>query len=296
MFVGYQLVGTSVAEQHSQSSLAKQFNAAIAAARARPAPTPTVTTRPAAKTPVSAAPPAVTLTPTAPAGGAVDHLVIPKIGVDKFVVLGINEDDLRRGPGLYPGTVLPGQNGNAGIAGHRTTYGAPFFRLNDLSIGDPIYITDLQDRTFIYKVSEAPQVVSPDDVAVLDPTTFAQLTLTTCNPRFSATSRLVVFARLSGRPAVPVSQPERGTSTPAQPAPAPTLAGVDNLGSGNHSAWPAAILYGAIVLLLWIGVRILINRSRRWTRLAVYVVGIGICLVPLWFCFENTVLLLPQSI
>ncbi|MBV9660076.1 MAG: hypothetical protein JO337_02850, partial [Acidimicrobiales bacterium] len=54
--------------------------------------------------------------------------------------------------------------------------------------------------------------------------------------------------------------------------------------------------YGAVVIALWIGVRLWINRTRRWHRLAAYVIGIGICLVPLWFCFENAVLLLPQSI
>jgi hypothetical protein len=69
-----------------------------------------------------------------------------------------------------------------------------------------------------------------------------------------------------------------------------------NLGQGNRGAWPAAVLYGAIAVLLWIGVRLLINRTRRWARLGAYVGGIGVCLIPLWFCFENIILLLPQNI
>ncbi len=124
-----------------------------------------------------------------------------------YVVQGVSDEDLRRGPGHYPQTALPGQVGNAAIAGHRTTYGAPFYSLNELRVGDSISLTDTAGRTFVYRVSEPPRVVSPSDVSVLDPTPFAQLTLTTCNPRFSATSRLVVFARLNNRPPLPATTP-----------------------------------------------------------------------------------------
>jgi sortase A len=277
LFVAYQLFGTNLTEHRNQARLAKQFDTQIVQHQQTATSTPS--TVPA------------DVEPSAPPGGAIDHLVIPKIGVDKFVVEGTGEEDLRRGPGHYTGTALPGQNGNAAIAGHRTTYGAPFFRLNDLGPGDEIKITDLEDRTWIYKVSQPPEVVSPNDVAVLNPTPFAQLTLTTCNPRFSATSRLIVFARLVGQ-ALPLPPP---TKPQTHPAPL-VLQGADNLGHGNSGAWTPALLYGALVIALWVGVRIWINRTRRWHRLAAYVIGIGICLVPLWFCFENAVLLLPQSI
>ncbi len=292
LFVAYQLVGTNFTEAHSQHKLASQFSADMARdhtpAGSAQAHSPTVAT-PATSSP--------TALPSVPSGGAVDHLVIPKIGVDKFVVEGTNEDDLRKGPGHYASTPFPGQPGNSAIAGHRTTYGAPFFRLNELGPGDPIYITDLTGHTWVYKVSEPPKVVSPDDVAVLDPTSFPQLTLTTCNPRFSATSRLIVFARLVGPAEAPPAAPT--TVAPASAAPtagaAAALAGT-SLGHGESGAWLPSILYGLLVVLGWIGVRIWINRTRRWHRLAAFVVGIGICLVPLWFCFENAVLLLPQSI
>ena len=288
LFVLYQLFGTNLTEARNQSQLKKQF----VTATAKPP-----TTTPAQHT-TSAQPDVL---PAVPSGGAIDHLVIPAIHVDKFVVEGTDESDLRRGPGHYPGTPYPGQPGNVAIAGHRTTYGAPFFELNELKKGDLIELTDLNDRTWDYIVSQPPVVVSPTDVAVLDATSFPQLTLTTCNPRFSATSRLVVFATLQGQAgqvkAPPTTLPAKDQPTviPGD-APTPAQTAATNLGQGRTSAWTPAILYGLLVLGLWIGTRLAINRSRRWYRLGAYVVGIGVCLIPLWFCFENVVLLLPQSI
>jgi sortase A len=241
--------------------------------------------------------------PSVPPGGAVEHLVIKAIGVDKYVVEGTDEANLRRGPGHYVGTAFPGQVGNTAIAGHRTTYGAPFFELNELKVGDPIQLTDLNDRTWVYIVSHAPEVVSPSDVSVLDPTPFPQLTLTTCNPRFSATSRLVVFARLQGQAGRVTSPPATATQKPtvlpsdgpSSPQAAATVTGT-SLGQGDSGAWPPSILYGLLVILLWVATRLAINRTRSWYRLGAYVLGIGACLIPLWLCFENVILLLPQSI
>lgn len=287
LFVAYQLFGTNLTEARNQTALHKQFSTATARATA----TPTATG--------ATAPPEAL--PGVPPGGAVDHLVIPAIHVDKYVVEGTAEGDLRRGPGHYTGTPYPGQPGNVAIAGHRTTYGAPFFELNQLKPGDLIELTDLDAHTWDYIVSQAPIVVSPNDVSVLDPTSFPQLTLTTCNPRFSATSRLVVFARLKGRAAV-IKVPPVVTAIPKvipgdqggsgqQAAAAPA-----NLGQGRSSAWTPSILYGLAVVGLWVLARLAINRTRRWYRAGAYLVGVGVCLIPLWFCFENVVLLLPQSI
>jgi sortase A len=284
LFVAYQLWGTGFTERHHQAVLKRGFDAAVAAAKAGhggSTENPTVGASSAY------------INPGPAVGGAIDHLVIPRIHLDKYVVQGVDEADLQKGPGHYPGTVLPGQVGNSGIAGHRTTYGAPFFDLNELSPGDDIYLTNTAGRTFLYRVSARPMVVSPTDVAVLDPTPYAQLTLTTCNPRFSDTSRLVVVARLTSQP-LPASTPP--TTVPAAAAASAPAARVETLGAGTSVAWLPAILYGLAVVALWIGVRILINRTRRWPRVGAYVVGIAICLVPLWFCFENVVRLLPQSI
>jgi sortase A len=277
LFIAYELWGTGIAESHSQASLKKGFDSAIAQSATQPA-----TQRAHSDNPALGAAPA---NPSPAVTGAIDHLVIPKIGVDKYVVEGVTEDALRRGPGHYPQTVLPGEKGNAAIAGHRTTYGAPFFNLNELKVGDDIFLTDTKGRTFMYRVSRSPMVVSPSDVAVLDATPYAQLTLTTCNPRYSATSRLIVVARLTNRPPLPVTAPPV-VATPA----------LATLGSGNNHAWTPALLWGALVIGLWVGVRLLINRTRRWSRVAAYVGGIALCLIPLWFVFENAVNLLPQNI
>lgn len=276
LFVAYQLFGTNIAEAHSQANLKKAFAASIAKHDAGGGDNPAITGGTGQRDSI-------------PTGGAIDHMVIPKIGVDKFVVEGVSEEDLRRGPGHYPNTPLPGEIGNSAIAGHRTTYGAPFFDLNQLGPGDDIFLTDTTGKRFDYKVTDS-KVVSPNDISVIGPTSFAQLTLTTCNPRFSASSRLVVFARLAANE-TPVPPPP--TTVPVKPA--PTLAS-DNLGKGNSHAWPPVIGYGALVVFLWVLVRILINRTRRWARAGAYAGGIAVCLVPLWFMFENVVLLLPQNI
>jgi sortase A len=282
LFVAYQLLGTNLTEARNQSHLERQFTAHTAKA-------------PASSTAASSQKPDVL--PAVPPGGAIDHLVIPAIGVNKYVVEGTNEADLRQGPGHYTGTPYPGQSGNVGIAGHRTTYGAPFFELNALKPGDQILLTDLNARTWVYVVSRPPVVVSPDDVSVLDPTSFPQLTLTTCNPRFSATSRLVVFARLKGQAGLVKSPPVAATGLPkVLPGDQPAAALPANLGNGRSGAWVPSLLYGLLVAVLWAGTRLAINRTRRWYRVGAYVVGIGVCLIPLWFCFENVVLLLPQSI
>jgi sortase A len=115
------------------------------------------------------------------------------------VVSGVTLDDLQRGPGHYPGTALPGEGGNMGIAGHRTTYGAPFFHLDQLQEGDEVHVTDRAGETHVYRFAER-AIVLPRDAWVIGPdpleTEAPMLTLTTCHPRFSARERMVVFAEL----------------------------------------------------------------------------------------------------
>jgi sortase A len=125
-------------------------------------------------------------------GQAVGILRIPEIGLDMAVVEGVSPDDLKKGPGHYPDTPLPGSKGNVGIAGHRTTYARPFWALDRLEAGDRIYVDTRRGR-FIYRV-EWTRVVTPDRVEVLDRTRKESLTLTTCHPKFSAAQRLVVRA------------------------------------------------------------------------------------------------------
>jgi sortase A len=129
-------------------------------------------------------------------GGVLGRIRIPAIGVDRYFVEGVGEDQLQEGPGRYPGSGLPGQAGNLAIAGHRTTYGAPFFELDHVRVGDKVLIDVPQGRA-VYTVSQPPFAVSPYDTSVLDDYRDARLTLTTCNPPFFATTRLIVVAKLT---------------------------------------------------------------------------------------------------
>lgn len=115
------------------------------------------------------------------------------------VTAGVSSADLVRGPGHYPGTVGPGELGNFAVAGHRTTYGAPFFHLDRLRVGDTVEVVDRANQVWEYEV-RATRVVTPADLWVLAPDPLGvgepTLTLTTCTPRFSDEQRLVVFAQL----------------------------------------------------------------------------------------------------
>lgn len=119
-----------------------------------------------------------------------------------YVVEGTGREELRVAPGHYPQSSAPGEQGNFAVAGHRTTYGAPFRDLDQLQAGDVIHVTDLRDRQWTYTVVKQ-RIVGPDDDWVLDSdplgTGAATLTLTTCHPVWSAARRLVVFAVLAER-------------------------------------------------------------------------------------------------
>ena len=126
-------------------------------------------------------------------GNAVAILEIPKIDVDMVVVEGTDTESLKKGPGHYSRTAYPWEDsGRVGIAGHRTTYGAPFWSLNELREGDEIVLAS-EYGIFEYRVTGS-RIIDPSDGSVLDPTRDPTLVLTTCNPRFSAAERLVVFA------------------------------------------------------------------------------------------------------
>lgn len=127
-------------------------------------------------------------------GTAVAELRIPRIGLRAVVVRGTAPDDLREGPGLLDGTPLPGEHGTTAIAGHRTTYGAPFRHLDALRRGDAIALR-LPYGSFRYAV-EATRIVDPGDLSVLRSVHHDRLVLSACHPLFSAARRIVVLARL----------------------------------------------------------------------------------------------------
>ncbi len=129
-------------------------------------------------------------------GEVFGRLVAASIGVDVFVVKGHGRPELKRGPGWIAYTDLPGPVGNCGIAGHRTTYGGPFRRIDELEQGDTI---DLYSpyRRYRYIVTEKVRV-TPDRVDVMDSTEDPRLTLSACDPPYSAQYRLIVHADLTG--------------------------------------------------------------------------------------------------
>lgn len=140
-------------------------------------------------------------------GGALARLHVPRFGAQyaEVVVEGVATEDLKRGPGHYPGTALPGALGNVVLSGHRTTYGQPFNRLDELSSGDAV-VLETRDTWFTYRVTGT-TIVSPTAIEVTypvpgragQPPTQHLLTMTTCNPKYSARQRLVVRAVLQGQ-------------------------------------------------------------------------------------------------
>lgn len=143
-------------------------------------------------------------------GRPVFRLRIPAIDFDQMVVEGVGTEELRKGPGHFPSCrrgfdrplcteldeVWPGEAGRAIISGHRTTYGAPFYNLDRLRNGDRI-VTETKWGEFTYEVTDK-EIVPPDSTDIANPAaaTFAEIVLTTCNPRFSAAERLIVYARM----------------------------------------------------------------------------------------------------
>ena len=189
---------------------------------------------------------------------------IPRIGLDQIVVEGTAVDDLRKGPGHYVGTPIAGQIGNTGIAGHRTTYGAPFGELGELETGDEIFVQTLTGD-WRYVLTEDPFVVKPSQTVVLLPRTQRNaltgveetqttLTLTTCHPKYSAAERLIVNAHLED------------AKPPAPPPPLPVASKAPDLGlSGERQSRTPTVLWGLLTLavgLLW---WLWFHRHPRWT-------------------------------
>lgn len=132
-------------------------------------------------------------------GQSFAFLNIPKLGIEGLVVYeGVDTETLKKGPGHMSDTPLPGQPGNAVISGHRTTYGRPFFDFDQLEEGDRVEVETAIGPS-VYSVQEI-LIVEPTDVWVTDPREGGWLTMTTCNPKFSARQRLVVVAEMVSGP------------------------------------------------------------------------------------------------
>ena len=220
LFLAWQLWGTGLVTSRAQDGLRDQLDRQFAQAAPGRSTEPATgaTPDPGATAPAGGtAPPGTPVTPVAPGatvapgpaiaappdGDPLARLVIPAIDVDWVVVQGVGLSDLADGPGHYPDSAMPGQVGNTAIAGHRTTHGAPFFRIAELATGDPIEV-QVSGRTYTYRVTST-EIVQPGQVGVVAPVpdqpgvtpTRRLLTLTSCNPRYSARERYVVHAELT---------------------------------------------------------------------------------------------------
>ena len=128
-------------------------------------------------------------------GQAIGKILIDEIDLDSVFVQGTRTEDLQKGPGHYPKTAFPGQGKTVAIAGHRTTYLAPFRHLDDLKRGDEV-VLQMPYAIFTYTVQKT-RVVDPSDVQIVHNRGYERLVLTACHPLYSAAQRIAAFARLT---------------------------------------------------------------------------------------------------
>lgn len=126
-------------------------------------------------------------------GQPIGRIVIPKLGLSKVIIEGTESADLQKGPGHYPDQPMPGAPGTVAIAGHRTTYGAPFRTVDKLKEGDTIEMR-MPYASITYEVEKL-QIVAPTATWVTARQDYDRLVLTACHPLYSAAQRIVVFAR-----------------------------------------------------------------------------------------------------
>lgn len=206
-FASFQQGRTDADQRADQRRLREEARGLLADARATGA--------------ASATEPPPTTVLRAERGAAIGELSIPDLGVKQVLVEGAGVPELQTGPGHYPHSPLPGHAGNVSIAGHRTTYGAPFNRIDELIAGDRVVIETVEGR-FVYRIIGS-RIVAPDDVSVVARTDDNRLTLTTCHPEGSARQRLIVYGLLVGDPI--------GSSSTVTAEPPPILASEDPAGS-----------------------------------------------------------------
>ncbi len=262
-FVAYQLWGTGIAESRAQNTLASEFETVVQ--------NPTIQTT----TPLY--------------GDVISRIRIPSIEVDKFVVAGVDAQSLQKGPGLFPGSPLAGQLGNVAITGHRTTYGAPFSRINEITVGDEI-IVQTSEGDFTYIVNAEPFVVEPTQTEVAQTTdpNSATLTLISCHPKWTSDKRIVVTAEL-----VPTVEPAPPTQFVAQTGDyVPEL-----LNEGwfhDAAAWPWVLLWFSVLIGLYVTALVAIRRGLR--AYICYPVMAVVMLPVLFIFFEQLSRLLPTNL
>jgi sortase A len=316
LFVGYQLWGTGLQEARSQDELSEQFEALTS--EVAPETTTTTTTAPPTTTPDGKVPvqevDAITEDlPLPQTGEPIAKIRIPAIGVERTVVESVLLSQLKRGPGHYPETPLPGQKGNVAIAGHRTTYGQPFHNVDKLEPGDQVFFETLQGD-FVYEVTEI-TIVDDSAVEILEDKGDDRVTLIACHPKYSAAQRIIVVGKLAGTPAPFLTGQDdyRREQAELDQGDALAEATIDGGLSGEQPSRTPAILWGlaaaGVWFLAWLAQKAIRRRTReraaeqgttptRGQRLLAYspyLVGLPIFLVVLYVFFENFALLLPAN-
>ncbi|MCU1372488.1 MAG: peptidase family protein [Ilumatobacteraceae bacterium] len=320
LFVAYQLWGTGLQEAKSQKALAKDFEVLLADAdqttTTAPPTTTSTTSTPAGTTPtiaVQRSEPATQDLPLPAEGDPIAKIKIPAIGVNRTVVSGVPLSQLKRGPGHYPETPLPGQKGNVAIAGHRTTYGQPFHNIDKVKKGDQIIFETVQG-TFIYEATDT-IIVKPSQVEILEDKGDNRITLIACHPKYSAKERIIVIGKLVGTPAPMLTGQADAQEKARVEDKGDGLeegASIDGGLSGESvSRWPAVfwgLVAAAIWFVTWVIQTLLRRRIRRdveegerptrarrlltWTP---YLVGVPVFMVALYVFFENFGRLLPGN-
>lgn len=226
-FLGYQLFVTDLLNDRVQAEAEADLAEDLAERREQLPEPEIVTVEIPPEEPTEAPTSTSTTAPPAPIeflpeeageeGSTLGRIAIPSIGVDEVMFEGVTRDTLNMGPGHMPWTPVPGQPGNAVVSGHRTTYGRPFYDLDQLEMGDRIEV-ETALGLHVFEVREI-RIVEPTDVWVTDPIRGAWLTLTTCHPRFSAAERLIIQAELVEGPNLTyaniLTQIPEGTEEPA---------------------------------------------------------------------------------
>jgi sortase A len=311
-FVAYQLWGTALYEHHAQDQLRQELQQKLHLSPTTVPPSVPGTTSPTTTSPPTTAAATNQVAPTTrdpSLGTPIGLMTIPKMQMENVAIVeGTDEGQLQQGPGHYLGTALPGQAGNAAIAGHRTTYGAPFYDLNALQPGDKIEVQTTQG-TFTYQVTSS-HIVLPNNVTVLAASPEPELTLTTCNPRYSAATRLVVTATLTSTIITPTAVPT--TTPPAVPTttgPSETPTTLNTLAGGAEARAKAgalsgvttrgqvelAILWGALTLVAAVVGAIGWRRGRKPWTWVVLATGTPLTVAALLLCYQHISLALPQS-
>ncbi len=254
----YLLWGTTLHTNAAQNELAEQMRT-----------TPVVTDDQVAMGDIPAARPAS----TPDLGAPLFTMEIPEIGLRSVIVNGVGHEELKSGPGRFPdcaevpqgvdciqGSPYPGENGNIAISGHRTTYGGPFLKLDQLQEGDLIDIESGPVR-YRYRVREQ-RIVAPHEVDVVADHGRNELTLTTCHPRFSAAQRLIVHADYEDASLIAPPQPPSGGE------PALAQGGEADVAPASAPEVPVdVIVLGVVALMAALGALVL---SKRFRAVGVY--------------------------